>query len=240
MSVIAEVPLIQQNGQPKINQQWLTAFDEEALCLKVKDRAEQLQKNLGKVVGIKEIKATRIIDKSDSNYVSWDHGKVVEVRDGMSLPFSTEFGCCIAVLARAFKEKTPQPSYVALHHVWECPNEFEGTLQTLVDATKKGTIQFFISGGMQFTKNRLERIEKIINKFVQRYPDINFEIEDNTFGIADLGNPYKITLEGMAYPTVCSLCYVGFDERQHPFQIINLVDDHNIDPITVREVRWFD
>lgn len=72
-------------------------------------------------------------------YVGWDQGKVVEVSKE-SLLYSEQFGPCLAVLARGYKDGSDEPNYLALHHVFYDTSRLLDTLNDLVQRVGRGTV----------------------------------------------------------------------------------------------------
>lgn len=211
----------------------MTAFTQEAVDLGIKERALSLGKKLGTVVDISTIK---IPNNATHTYVGWDGSRVVDTEEDLP-PYSEEFGSCIAVLAKGFKDQLNKPSYLALHHVFLYPERFNNTLKNLVGKVKNGTIEIFISGGKHSVRDHLQQIKQIIRLFTKNFPDVQFKTVDKTFGIADLGQLNKIVRE-ICYPETCGLAYVGFDDQYRPFQVVNSTCNHPFNKNEIEKVKW--
>lgn len=220
-----------ENRRSQQSQHWLTAFTQEALDLGAKERALFLKRKLGNVIDLNDIK---IPNKTTHTYVSWDNGKISEVGKEL-LVYSTEFGSCLAVLARATKEGSSQPSHIALHHVDQEPSRLCKTLEKLAKQIEKGTLEIFISAGMQLSKTQYEDTCDYIEECEEKYKNIRFKIVEDTFRICDLGQPNKV-VDGICYPETCGLSYAGFDELLRPFQIVDITRNHNTG--SVEKVIW--
>lgn len=198
----------------------LTALSQTALQFGFEERVLSQGKNLGKM--IKDVsKIPRATDYPHA-YVRWDEGLVAQVK-GADMPlYSGGFTRCFAVWARAFSKDSKEPSYLALHHVWKEGKNFESTLERLVDKIESGTIEIFISGGKRTNENNYIQVRKIIDEFRSILPNIEFSLVEDQFGIYDFGKPYQQTKNGMVYPAHPVLSYTGFDQKQRPFQIIDI------------------
>lgn len=196
---------------------WLTAFAQEALAVDIRERMEILNKQFGDVINMSEI----VIDEGNTHtYVGWDDYKISEVGKDRPL-YTKEVAVCLAVLSRAFKEGSDKPSHTALNHVMMSPETFTETLTELVERVGKGTVQVFISGGEECSQGNLTTILGIIDIFNRNYPDVEFTVIENTFGICDLGKSY-ITDGKQRYRGDCALSYVGFDVSHRPWQIVDI------------------
>lgn len=169
-------------------------------------------------------------------YVGWDQGKVVELATEKPL-YSKEFGSCVAVLARGYKGHSELPTHLALHHVFSSPALLTKTLSDLVNRVSVGTVEIFISGGIDLTQDFRKKIYDIIKK--AQTADCKIAVLDDTFGIADLGTAYKCT-ERSCFPMSPGISYTGFvSPEQNPVQIISLRDEHkDVLESDIRTVQW--
>lgn len=221
---------------PKTSTHWLTAFTVEALELGVKERALSLHKKLGDVIDIKEI---TIPNQTTHQFVGWDGGRVSEVDKDLPL-FSSEFGSCIAILARAFEDHSKKPSFTALHHVFMQPLSFNQTLKKLQEKISAGTIEIFISGGIQIESGEyLREIYSVIDKRRKKNKEITVEVCDDTFGIGDLGQPHKVVKE-MCYAECVGVFHAGFNAQHAPFQVIDMTNNHPFDKATITKIFWLE
>jgi hypothetical protein len=154
-------------------------------------------------------------------YVGWDQGKVVEVSKE-NLLYSEQFGPCLAVLARGYKDGSDEPNYLALHHVFFDTSRLLDTLNDLVQRVGRGTVEVFISGGMEMSERSYREVHDIIKKSATKECSTN--VVDDTFRIADLGTVYKCT--DRCYDMSNGIDYVGFDSSPHhnPIQVIGITD----------------
>lgn len=217
-----------------IQANWKTAFTLEALQYGIKERALALDKEIGEVIDISQV----TIPNNETHIpVGWDSFRISEVGKDRP-PYSKEFGPCIAILARAFVKNSTTPSYLAVHHVFMQPHHFENTLKALEEKMTRGTIQIFITAGMQKESgpDRSTLIDIIDERRMQN-PEIDIELSDDTFGIADLGSMHKV-VKGMCYQETCGVGYVGFNEQFAPFQIVSLTAKHNFDLNSIDRILW--
>lgn len=177
------------------------------------------------------------LPSDQETYVGWDQGKVVELATEKPL-YSKEFGPCVAVLARGYKGNSKLPTHLALHHVFRNTELLAKTLSDLVNRVSVGTVEIFISGGMDETQNSRKEIYDIIKE--AKTADCKIAVLDDTFGIADLGTPYKCT-ERSCFPMSPGISYTGFvSPEQNPVQIISLRDEHkDVLESDIRKVQWF-
>ncbi len=199
---------------------WQTAFTEGALELGVPERASTLNKKIGSII---ELQALEIPRETTHTYVGWDEGKVVEAKDPPL--YSTAFASCVAVLARAIPDGDDQPSHLAMHHVFLKPQNLSATLKTLAEKVEKGKIEIFISAGLSDFIYLYHEIPKMIAQCQEQYPNHQFEIKDNTFGIADLGVAKKL-INGQYYQEQCSVIYAGFDRQHRPYEVVHISNNH--------------
>jgi hypothetical protein len=158
----------------------------------------------------------------DATFVGWDRGKVIEISKENSI-YSKEYSSCVAVLARGYKEKSEIPTHAALHHVFANPESLAGTLEELVKQVGTGEVEVFISGGMKQTKHYRELIQEIIRSSETK--NCKITVVDDTFGISDIGQPYKRSGDHY-YPMSVGLSYTGFSSEQaNPIQVVSLKDD---------------
>lgn len=168
--------------------------------------------------------------------VGWDQGAIIEAGSETSI-FSKEFSTCIAVLARGYKQNSDTPHYLALHHVFSNPHLFQKTLEDLVEKVQSGVIEIFISGGESATANNEKAIVNIINNVEPK--DCKISICDNTFGITDLGDFYKIS-KSRFYPMSVGLSCVGISfTNPNPVQVVNLRDEFSdISDSAITQLYW--
>ncbi len=207
------VPVERQNSPSK----WKVAFNENALKWGADERMTLADRE---IIGINTVNF-----RSDGDEcVAWDQGKVIEA--GSKRIYSKEFGPCIAVLARGYKENSDTPTHLALHHVFHDTLSFQRTLSKLIGLVQRGEIEVFISGGDKTSKDKYREILKIINK--SSTGDCRVVVQDDTFSIADVGTPAKYTKDGY-FPMSLGISYTGFtsDEQINPVQVIFLRDAHD-------------
>lgn len=174
--------------------------------------------------------------EDQETYVGWDQGKVVDLALEKPL-YSTEFGPCIAVLARGYRKNSDLPTHLALHHVFMNPSKLTDTLHQLAEEMGTGKIEIFISGGMKMTEGNREAIYKIIQESQTKSSPI--KVLDDTFGIADLGTAYKCS--DQCYPMTTGIAYTGFTTvYQNPLQIIKVEDRYREIPDSdIKKILWF-
>ncbi len=223
-----ETPIRSLNTDRKLTT-WSTGFTKGALFIGCPDKIPYTTQ----IVPIEE---ELYPDRNKETYVGWDQGKVVDLSLEKPL-FSTEFGSCVAVLARGYREDSNLPTHLALHHVFSSPTKLTGTLNKLVDQVGSGKIEIFISGGMKETKEFRKQIRKIIEN--SQTENCRIEVLDDTFGIADLGTAYKRA--DQYYPVTTGILYAGFtSEYQNPLQIIKTNDQYSDIPDSeIKEIKWF-
>lgn len=215
--------------------EWITAFTKEALDLGVKERSISLNKQLGKVIDINQV---QILNEASGIFVNWDSGRIVEGKTVRPL-YSTDFLPCIAVLARAFPKNAKNPSHLLIHHVFQHSEYFSTTLTALVNKiNKQGKIQLFISGGKEISEHRKEELYNIIENQKKNAKHVELEIAHDSFGICDLGQLGK-EIGGKIYSESCLLSYVGFNDQQMPYQIVDVTCNHPYDKTKLQSVRWY-
>lgn len=211
---------------------WSTGFTKGALLIGCPDKIPHNYNT--EIVPIEE---RQYPDKEKETYVGWDQGKVVDLSLEKSL-YSKEFGTCVAVLARGYRENSDVPTHLALHHVFTSPAKLTETLNKLVDQVGSGPIEIFISGGMEETRPFREQIHKIIED--SQTENCPIKVLDDTFGIADLGTAYICTKSGLSYPVTTGILYAGFtSEHQNPLQIIKANDQGlDIPHSEIDKIMW--
>ncbi len=201
------------------NPHWITTFTQDALAFKTEERMAAMGKKITEAVPIENI---TIPSFQTHTMVGWDAGKVVDVTQQPPL-YTKEIGPCIGVLARLFEGETV--THTALHHIFCNPEELKNTLKTLIEKTKEGTIEFFITGGDASSIGNYNKVIKIIEKLREEHLNVNMIIQEDLFRVADLGKPCKLTQEKMLYRESCGLQFAGFDEQHRPYQIVDVSSD---------------
>lgn len=205
---------------PGLKNKWSTAYTELAYKW-IWMKAEQLGKRLPDIK-VSEIPA---IQKGDLR-VGWDEANIIKAGKGTHL-FSREFGPCIAILMRTFQSNDIQPSFLSLNHVFLKPIHFAITLKQLVKKIEMvGRIEIFISGGNASSKKDYIFICNIIKKFKDTYPDVVFEVKDDTFGIAEMENiEFKVANntgdKSLLVVGVSGINCVGIDKEDNPYQLLD-------------------
>lgn len=215
--------------EPKLST-WSTGFTEKALLA-------GLEKKIPDYYNIKKIPLIegQFPVEGSETYVGWDQGKVVNLASEKPL-YSTEFGPCVAVLARGYKDNSKFPSHLALHHIFTTPSKLTDTLRELIKQIGAGKVEVFISGGQKMSQSYHEEIQNIIKKSATK--NCQIAIVDNTFRIADLGTVYKCS--NKCYPMNPGIPYVGFTSKhQNPVQIIGVSDSHkDVPDSSIRQFVW--
>lgn len=167
--------------------------------------------------------------------MGWDEGKVVNLEKDQPL-YSTEFGPCVAVLARGYKDNSNLPTHLALHHVFTSPSYLKDTLSELIKQMGSGKVEVFISGGQKTSQSYLEEIQSIVKKSATK--NCQTAIIDNTFRIANLGTVFKCS--NRCYPMTPGISYVGFTSKhQNPVQIVDATDRfEDVPDSSIRKFVW--
>lgn len=222
-------------NQVPLNSKWLTALSDKALRIGAEARLESLGKRLPNI----KVKDLTLPQRETATYVGWDQGKIAKV--GAPSLYSTQFGPCLAILARAFTKDSQEVAYTSLNHIFMRPETLSPTLQELVSKINQaGRIEFFISGGHQSSQLKLDQIRKIIEISRTMFPSVQFEEADHTFGIAELGECYfEVKSKEIILRGSCGLSYAGFDQFYNPYQVLDFSHTPEETPLEgIESIFW--
>lgn len=163
-----------------------------------------------------------------------------KVRDTKNLPLYTEeVGSCLVVLIRGTQSGESQATITSLNHIFADSKTFEPTLKEIANKVQKGTLEFFIAGGMKITEEYVNTVKNTIELYKAIYHEIAFEIRDNTYGQCELGKMY-IRVKNAFLVASYGLKYVGFDEQSQPYQIIDVCCENVLDEDEDLETCYID
>lgn len=221
-----------------MRQTWTTALTHTAKAMGVEKRVHALFPNA--INTAIENVAIPILDTQDQTHqwVGMDQGKVVAVNDKPL--YSTQFGPCLAILARAFPAQSAAVSHMSLNHIYLRPANFKQTLEELVGKIQgTGAVEIFISGGNRTSREDLVKIQAIISDCTSRFKNVEFRRKASTFGIADVGE-YYLFVQNRTHQGNCGLASAGFDQQGNPCQVIDVTHSSFKDPLPKDpDVHWY-
>lgn len=224
---------------PGMRQTWTTALTHNAKAIGVEKRVHALFPNAINIA-IENV-AIPILDTQDQTHqwVGMDQGRVVSVNDKPL--YSTQFGSCVAILARAFPAHSTNVSHMSLNHIYLKPANFRKTLEELVETIQRtGAVEIFISGGNRSSIEDLEEIQAIVSDCTSRFKNVEFRSKASTFGIAEVGEYYLFDENRTGHQGNCGLASAGFDQQGNPCQVIDVTHPSFKNSLPKNpNVRWF-
>lgn len=206
------------SNQWSLYDRWTIGTTEEANTLKVKKRL----RNLAKPRTNTHIDLS-IFEKTEMHYlVACDESRITQI--GKLSLYSTHLASSnLVILGRAFQNKKMIPRYTSLTHISKNLQNFQNTLEELVEKiNKKGKIELFYSGGDESSNDNIKEIKKIVSSFRQKYSDVYLFVKHNTFKIADLGVCLIFTdFPGFNFKSQANISCVGFDQDSNPYQVLH-------------------
>ena len=198
-------------SSPTHPQRWNIAFEPRFLEYKINNYLKHF---------IHEISISKLhspISKESKVVVGWGQTKILSVDEAR--PYSEEFGPCVAFLTRGYQNSAKKASHLGLSHVFmncDICKEHLVNMQTNFQCQKT---EVFISGG-HLRGSMHEEILNQIKQFNQENKG-NAEIQEDLYGLADLGDFY-LADGPLLHQGTCGIRSAGFDPSCNPYAIVDI------------------